>query len=1239
MIQVIQLAIKEKRSKIQVLDKVITVDGHAAIFITLNPAGKSFLGRSVMPQTLKTLFRPIAMCAPNKQKIAEAFLYSEGFLDASNIASRTVNLFKLSSCFLSKQQHYDWGLRSLKSILESASNILQRESSMGFSSIAEEHSVTSRCILSSVLPGLVSSDRSLFFNITSEIFPGYLAADCLSCDIKASVQQVLRKPPFMMDSDSHLVEKVIQLHCMLSNRIGCLLLSPTLCGKTTLWKVLKESLVACGQHVIVHAFNPKALPREKLLGSISPGSRDWSDGILTKLVKDAASHPVSTRSWIIFDGDIDPEWIENLNSALDDNRVLTLPNGDRISLGTNVNFIFETNDITFASPATISRMGLMHLTTEDINVELIVGRWVQNQPELHRGDLKKWIEMYLMKVIPLSVQFSLYNEASPATILLNTLTQLNEFSNETNFIRNIMRGICSGMELASRETFLLKVRNLISNFTHDKFDGEEGRFKNTQSGLIATRNVRRGLEILKIWLRADIVHHLVLIGPGGCGKETLLRSALPNSSFCITVQCNKGTDPEEIVEIIKRRCRLHSSGRGHVYRPAGFSRLVLFIKDANVSRQDIYGTSTLQAFLQQLLSYGGFFNEQMTFVTLQNVQIVLSLTPVLLNKQPLHPRTASASRFLVLDDLNKSEMISICAGALSLFCATSDSCPVELGTDEGRTKAARTIVELILEANFRCFLSMTTDDAVSWAKSLFRYDFKTVGFAACLVQEAYRRISSNIVVSELKNRYNEFFRQFMKNEWNEYVEDCGTNRAAFFQSVESKSSSKSGDTIFSISHERLRQILEAGVKDYRRMAGALQLVRTPSFLQNFSEIDQVLSENGSNVILRGNPGIGCQESLRLFCFLKSWTFISPCITSQSNLSSDIKEYLKEAIELAASSNNEKICFLLEHHMLDDSTISLVDFILSSEDFSAIFGKDGDRILASLKEDMVEDGKYHDVRDYFTFQARSNLRICLCIDHTSSDFFLSTLYDHYPSLIKHCSLLTLEDWSDQGLRVACQELFQEFPSPHQENQQGGVDTLGQLKPTNFIEAVKEIHESAMTLGATPRHLVKMIKTWDMMFCRHNKKIHCHLTSLQRGLQKLVDTRRLVVELETLVESQQEDMNRAQQQANNVMESISHALREATSSRQKNEQLSTEMKEKTKKALTRKAHIHKELDKICPLLEEAKQSVQGIKSEHLSEIRALKAPPVQISVVLSAVLLIMGFSVSLRIKILFKNCFEI
>jgi len=99
----------------------------------------------------------------------------------------------------------------------------------------------------------------------------------------------------------------------------------------------------------------------QLLGQIDIDTREWSDGVLTFAARQVVKEPQNIQSWIVCDGDIDPEWIESLNSVLDDNRLLTMPSGERIQFGPNVNFVFETHDLSCASPATISRMGMIFL--------------------------------------------------------------------------------------------------------------------------------------------------------------------------------------------------------------------------------------------------------------------------------------------------------------------------------------------------------------------------------------------------------------------------------------------------------------------------------------------------------------------------------------------------------------------------------------------------------------------------------------------------------------------------------------------------------------------------------------------------------------------------------------------------------------------------------------------------------------------------------------------------------------
>ncbi|KAI3354358.1 hypothetical protein L3Q82_018881, partial [Scortum barcoo] len=126
-IQAIQDSLKHQKSTCELLGKEVELDPNSGVFITLNPAGKGYGGRQKLPDNLKQLFRPVAMSRPDNELIAEVILYSEGFKNGETLGRKLVAIFNLARELLTPQQHYDWGLRALKTVLKACGSLLQQQ--------------------------------------------------------------------------------------------------------------------------------------------------------------------------------------------------------------------------------------------------------------------------------------------------------------------------------------------------------------------------------------------------------------------------------------------------------------------------------------------------------------------------------------------------------------------------------------------------------------------------------------------------------------------------------------------------------------------------------------------------------------------------------------------------------------------------------------------------------------------------------------------------------------------------------------------------------------------------------------------------------------------------------------------------------------------------------------------------------------------------------------------------------
>ena len=83
-------------------------------------------------------------------------------------------------------------------------------------------------------------------------------------------------------------------------------------------------------------------------------------------IAESKTSAIKKQYVVCFDSYIDPEWIESLNSVLDDNRCLTLPNGERLAVPDNIHLVFEVKDLKNATPATVSRCSMIWFAREII---------------------------------------------------------------------------------------------------------------------------------------------------------------------------------------------------------------------------------------------------------------------------------------------------------------------------------------------------------------------------------------------------------------------------------------------------------------------------------------------------------------------------------------------------------------------------------------------------------------------------------------------------------------------------------------------------------------------------------------------------------------------------------------------------------------------------------------------------------------------------------------------------------
>uniref|UniRef100_A0A8C4QT87 Dynein heavy chain hydrolytic ATP-binding dynein motor region domain-containing protein n=1 Tax=Eptatretus burgeri TaxID=7764 RepID=A0A8C4QT87_EPTBU len=250
------------------------------------------------------------------------------------------------------------------------------------------------------LPKFVYEDVPLFLGLIADLFPGLTCQRVCYPTFNDMVEQVITDGGYLVLPNQ--VDKVIQLYETMMTRHTTMIVGPTSGGKSVILSTLCQAQSRLGLITKLLTLNPKAISVVELYGVLDPNTRDWTDGVLSNIFREA-NKPTDKKEfrYILFDGDVDALWVENMNSVMDDNKLLTLANGERIRLQSYCSLLFEVGDLQYASPATVSRCGMVFVDPKNLRYAPFWKRWLNRRSKFEQDELQTLYKKYIPPCIEL----------------------------------------------------------------------------------------------------------------------------------------------------------------------------------------------------------------------------------------------------------------------------------------------------------------------------------------------------------------------------------------------------------------------------------------------------------------------------------------------------------------------------------------------------------------------------------------------------------------------------------------------------------------------------------------------------------------------------------------------------------------------------------------------------------------------------------------------------------------------
>ena len=934
----------------------------------MNPG---YAGRSELPDNLKALFRPVAMMVPDSALIAEIMLFAEGFSNTKLLSKKVDTLYRLAAQQLSKQDHYDFNLRSLTAALRSGGSKKRQYPNLN------DEVIIYIAMRDNNIPKLTAGDVPLFNSILGDLFPAIEIPNLEYTEMREALNKCA--PELGLEVTENLAAKIIQLHETKQMRHGVMIVGESCSGKSSVWKALQATFGQLNKtlpdkYVAVRTFvlNPKAVSVGELYGAFNFSTNEWTDGIISSIMRIACSDDKPDQKWIIFDGPVDTLWIESMNTVLDDNKVLTLINGERIALNETVSLLFEVEDLSTASPATVSRAGMVYMDYKDLGWKPFVNSWLSKKTDsklvsLLRDLLNKYFEVILdakerqledlMKIPELATIKYFCQLCDALMVSANGVDPAsNDFARfvELWFVFATIWSFGGPLKEDSRKQFDILLRSIDGRFpTRDTVfeyfvNTETKNWGLWEEQLSSTWKYPANIPAYKIFVPTidslrnefliktliDAKAHVLVAGDLGTGKTAVITQMLDKlrNKKVMNLNMSAQTSSAAVQATIESRIEKRTK---NIFVPSGGKNLILFIDDFNMPSKDSYGSQPPLELLRLWMEYGFMYDRKKQYQKfIHDIQLVGALSAVS-GRNKVSNRTISRFNVVNVTFPNEYSLNRILESVLDqkLQDFEEDIKSIKSPIVQASVEIFRSCSSMFLPTPAKSYYTFSLRDILRVFHGLLKSDYRVHDtkdtFLKLWVHETYRVYYDRLLTEDDREKFRILVDEKITSGFYMTPKQLLGEGSLIFMQLPSETDQPLPYQEMP-SLQEFKALLEEKVDEYNSEPGhaIVNVVLFKDAIEHVAKIARVLTQNNGHAMLLGPGGSGRQTLANLavyVCQMKMYQ-IKP---TKNYRHSDFREDLKSYYRLAGVSDKPLAFLLTEPQILSDLFLEDVSNILST----------------------------------------------------------------------------------------------------------------------------------------------------------------------------------------------------------------------------------------------------------------------------------------------------------------------